>query len=127
MKYVRLTLRSPMAAGSDYVDFSELEVYGAPPNQLPAGSLAASRMRLTAGGTVDFAASFTDPDSRIVGYDWDFDGDGAVDRSTAEPSTSFTYSRAGRLRRLGGGPRLPRRRRQRVARDHRHAETRGPW
>ena len=44
---------------------------------------------------MDFAASFTDPDSRIVGYDWDFDGDGAVDRSTAGPSTSFAYSRAG--------------------------------
>ena len=95
VRCVRLTLRSPLAAGSDFIDFSELAVYGAPPNQLPAGSLAASRLRLTAGGTVDFAASFTDPDSRIVGYDWDFDGDGAVDRSTAEPSTSFTYSRAG--------------------------------
>ena len=44
---------------------------------------------------MDFAASFTDPDSRIVGYDWDFDGDGAVDRSTAGPSTSFAYSRVG--------------------------------
>ena len=95
VKWVRLTLRSPMAAGSDYVDFSELEVYGVAANQLPAGSLAASRLRLTAGGTVDFAASFTDPDSRIVGYDWDFDGDGAVDRSTAGPSTSFAYSRVG--------------------------------
>ena len=80
---------------SDVVDFSELEVFGAPPNQLPSGLLAASRMRLTTGGRVDFAASFTDPDSRIVGYDWDFDGDGAVDRSTAEPATSFTYARPG--------------------------------
>ena len=30
-----------------------------------------------------------------MGYDWDFDGDGAVDRSTAESTTSFIYSRAG--------------------------------
>ena len=52
-------------------------------------------MQLTAGGTVDFAASFLDPDSRILGYDWDFNGDGAIDRSTAEPTTSFTYSQAG--------------------------------
>ena len=72
-------------------------MYGAPPNTLPSGSLAASRVVLPTGGTVDFAASFTDPDSRIVGYDWDFDGDGSVDRSTGEATTSFTYTRAGRL------------------------------
>ena len=95
VRYVRLTLLSPQIATSKFVDFSELEVFGAPPNQLPSGSLAASRMRLTAGGTVEFAAAFADPDSRISGYDWDFDGDGAVDRSTDEPATSFTYRRAG--------------------------------
>ncbi len=95
VRYVRLTLLSSFGAGSAFIDFSELAVYGAPPNQLPTGSLAASRMLLTGGGTVDFAASFVDPDSRILGYDWDFDGDGAVDRSTAEPTTSFTYSRTG--------------------------------
>ena len=65
-----------------------------PPNLLPTGSLAASRTQLTVGRSVEFAASFTD-DSRIVGFDWDFDGDGAADRSTAESTTSFTYSRAG--------------------------------
>ena len=95
VRFVRLRLLSSLGLSSGFVDFSELEVFGAPPNQLPAGSLAASRARLTAGGRVDFAASFVDPDSRIVGYDWDFDGDGAVDRSTAEPTTSFTYARAG--------------------------------
>jgi extracellular elastinolytic metalloproteinase len=94
VRYVRVRLLSSLDS-SAFVDLSELTVYGAPPNKLPSGSLAASRMRLTAGGTVEFAASFTDPDSRIVGYDWDFDGDGAVDRSTAAAATSFTYSRAG--------------------------------
>jgi hypothetical protein len=44
---------------------------------------------------VSFGAAFADPDSRIVGYDWDFDGDGTVDRTTAEPATAFTYRRAG--------------------------------
>jgi PKD repeat protein len=47
------------------------------------------------GDTVDFAASFADPDSRITGYDWDFDGDGTVDRSTAGTTTSFAYGAAG--------------------------------
>ncbi len=95
VRYVRLTLLSAQTAGSDFVDVSELAAYGAPPNALPSGSLAASRVRLTAGGRVDFAASFTDPDSRITGYDWDFDGDGVVDRSTAGSTTSSTYTRAG--------------------------------
>jgi extracellular elastinolytic metalloproteinase len=95
VRYVRLTLLSPQAAGSQYVDFSELEVFGGPPNRLPTGTLAASRVRLNPGATVDFAASFVDPDSRITGYDWDFDGNGTVDRSTDAPSTSFTYGAAG--------------------------------
>jgi hypothetical protein len=95
VRFVRLTLLSPLAPSSDWIDASELEVFGSPPNQLPAGTLAASRLRVTAGESVSFAASFSDPDSRITGYDWDFDGDGSVDRSTATPSTSFTYGSAG--------------------------------
>jgi hypothetical protein len=95
VRYVRLTLVSPLTGGSHFVDMSELAVYGAPPNTLPSGSLAASRATLPTGGTVEFAAAFTDPDSRITGYDWDFDGNGSVDRSTGEPTTSFTYTRAG--------------------------------
>jgi extracellular elastinolytic metalloproteinase len=75
-------------------DFSELDV-GVPANRPPTGALAASRTLLGVGGRVDFAASFVDPDSRITRYDWDFDADGAVDRSTAEPATSFAYQRAG--------------------------------
>jgi extracellular elastinolytic metalloproteinase len=95
VRYVRLTLLSPQSPASDYVDFSELEVFGGPPNHLPTGTLAASRLRLSAGGSVDFAASFTDPDSLITGYDWDFEGDGSVDRSTGGTTTSFAYTRAG--------------------------------
>ena len=95
VRYVRLTLLSPQAAGSDFIDFSELAVFGGPPNRLPTGTLAASRLRLEAGGTVEFAATFVDPDSRITGYHWDFDGDGRVDRSTGGTSTSFAYERAG--------------------------------
>jgi YD repeat-containing protein len=97
VRYVRVTLVSALGAGSDFVDLSELAVYGAAPNTLPSGSLAASRVVVPAGGTVEFAASFTDPDSRITGYDWDFDGNGSVDRSTGESTTSFTYARAGSL------------------------------
>jgi extracellular elastinolytic metalloproteinase len=102
VRYVRVRLLSSLGAGSQFIDLSELVVFGAPPvsspnpppNQLPTGSLAASRTQLTVGGIVEFAASFTD-DSRIVGYDWDFDGDGVADRSTAESTTSFVYTRSG--------------------------------
>jgi extracellular elastinolytic metalloproteinase len=94
-RYVRITLVSAQASNSPFVDMSELTVYGAPPNTLPSGSLAASRVTVPTGTTVDFAASFTDPDSRITGYDWDFDGDGTVDRSTGESTTSFAYTRTG--------------------------------
>jgi hypothetical protein len=41
------------------------------------------------------ASSFRDPDSAITGYDWDFDGNGSVDRTTAGPTTSFAYAAAG--------------------------------
>ena len=33
-------------------------------------------------------AGFNDPDSKITGYDWDLDGNGSIDRSTAEPTTT---------------------------------------
>jgi hypothetical protein len=95
VRYVRLTLISAQGAGSDFVDMSELTVYGAPPNTLPSGSLAISRVLVPAGRTVEFAASFTDPDSLITGYDWDFDGNGSVDRTTGGSTTSFVYDRAG--------------------------------
>ena len=43
-RYVRLTLLSPQSAepgdsGVDFIDFSELEVFGGPPNALPTGAL----------------------------------------------------------------------------------------
>ena len=58
-----------------------------------------------------FTRGFTDPDSAITGYDWDFDGNGTVDRTTTTPTTDFAYADAGRLHRDGRGEGLPRRRR----------------
>jgi hypothetical protein len=102
VQFVRLTLLSPQdstdpnLAGSVFVDFTELEVLGGPPNVLPTGHLAATPLTVKKGGTVHFdASSFTDPDSKITGYAWDFDGNGTTDRTTTSPTTSFTYNRAG--------------------------------
>ncbi len=41
------------------------------------------------------ASSFTDPDSLITGYEWDFDADGTVDRTTEGPTTDHTYPATG--------------------------------
>ena len=42
-----------------------------------------------------FTAAFTDPDSRITGYEWDFDGNNTVDQTTAGPSVQHAYPAAG--------------------------------
>jgi hypothetical protein len=97
---IRLVLLSPQSAepgdsGADFIDFSEFEVFGGPPNALPTGSLQASPSAVPIGIPVNFTASFTDPDSKITGYDWDFDGDGKVDQTTTKPQTQFAYSSPG--------------------------------
>jgi hypothetical protein len=47
------------------------------------------------GQNVQFTASFTDPDSKITGYRWDFDGNGTVEQTTTMPTTTFAYPRGG--------------------------------
>ena len=34
------------------------------------------------GQNVQFTAAFTDPDSKITGYRWDFDGNGTIEQTT---------------------------------------------
>jgi hypothetical protein len=97
---VRLVMLTPQSdgpgdSGADFIDFSELEVFGGPPNALPQGSLAATPATVSLGTPVTLTASFTDADSLITGYEWDFDGDGTVDRTTDGPSTDYTYPDAG--------------------------------
>ena len=41
------------------------------------------------------ATAVTDPDSAITGYEWDFDGNGSVDRTTTTPRTDFAYGATG--------------------------------
>ena len=100
VKFVRVTSRSaqsegPTDDGRFFYDLSEFEVYGNSPNVLPSGTLSASPGTVTPGQTVTLTAAFTDPDSAITGYDWDFDGNGSVDQSTAGPSTTTSYATAG--------------------------------
>ena len=92
-RYVRLTLLS-MQGDYDYWDFAELAVFGADANVLPSGQLTAPATT-GPGQTVGLTAAFTDPDSAITGYDWDFDGNGTIDQTTDGPTTTTTYPTAG--------------------------------
>jgi hypothetical protein len=101
VRFVRLTLLTPQSdaaggSGQNFIDFSEIEVFGAPPNTLPSGPLQVSAGTVLQGQAVAFDASqVTDPDSKITGYHWDFDGNGTVDRVTAAPTTSYAYAAGG--------------------------------
>jgi len=100
VKFVKITSHSaqgeaPGDHGQFFWDLSEMEVYGNSPNVLPSGTLAASPSTVAPGATVTLTASFTDADSAITGYDWDFDGNGSVDRTTPGPTTTTSYSTAG--------------------------------
>jgi hypothetical protein len=100
VRYVRLTLLSPLSeagnnSGADFIDFSEFEVFGGPRNRLPSGALRASTTTVNPGQTVQFIASFSDPDSKITGYRWDFDGNGTIETTTTTPAASFAYPRGG--------------------------------
>jgi hypothetical protein len=101
VRFVMLKLLTPQStagSGADFIDFSEFEVFGGPPNVLPSGSLRASAATVDPGDSVRFTASFTDPDSRITGYRWDFDGNGTVEQTTTSPSATFAYPRGGDFR-----------------------------
>jgi extracellular elastinolytic metalloproteinase len=106
VRFIRLRMLSPLRQGTqcapqtcdgtDFIDMTELNVLGGRPNELPTGSLAVSDANPTQGQVVTFdARSFSDRDSAITGYDWDFDGNGTVDRTTTAATTDFAYGSPG--------------------------------
>jgi extracellular elastinolytic metalloproteinase len=100
VRYVRLQALSPQRAndldsGADFIDFSEIAVYG---NAVPTGSLTASPGSVRERGAVTLTAAFIDPDhDAISSYRWDLDGDGADDRTTAAPRTTVAYRTTGTI------------------------------
>jgi hypothetical protein len=107
VKFVRLTLLNPMhqgdedfcqpngCSGTDFIDMTEFEVIGGKPNVLPKGTLSVSPSPATVGEPATFTARFTDPDSAIASYAWDFDGNGTTDRTTTTGTTVFAYAAKG--------------------------------
>lgn len=65
--------------------------------QAPVASFTESAHTVPTGAPITFDPSgSSDPDGTIVLYEWDFDGDGVYDHSTATPSTvSYTYTTPG--------------------------------
>jgi plastocyanin len=66
------------------------------PNQSPKAALYA-KAPATAGDAVAFEAhASSDPDGKLVRYEWDFDGDGSYESDgKASPTLEHTYSEAG--------------------------------
>jgi extracellular elastinolytic metalloproteinase len=99
VRYVRLTMYEPQnecatCSGKDWIDVSELAVYGAPPNQPPVAQLTAlpSEVAPTEPVTLDASGS-TDPDSAIKRYSWNF-GDGTT-AQTVGPTTTHAFADQG--------------------------------
>ncbi|MCW2967652.1 MAG: hypothetical protein JWM71_1424, partial [Solirubrobacteraceae bacterium] len=101
VRFLRLTMLSPQGptgptySGQTNIDLTEITAYGAPPNVLPSGALVLPASATPGQAVTLNASSFSDPDSAITGYDWDFDGDGTVDATTVGPATTHVYSAAG--------------------------------
>jgi hypothetical protein len=95
VRYVRLDARSAQDPAAATIDLRELRVLGAGPNLPPSGTVAVGAPRSYVKDVVRFQASFTDPDSTIVRYLWDFDGDGRFDQATSGPQVAHVWTLPG--------------------------------
>lgn len=86
----------PIAANK--VLSGRLDLYGAltSDNSPPVISLLSASDRSGAAPlTVNFSVSASDLDGAIKEYNWDFDDNGIIDKTTSSPSVSHTYNQAG--------------------------------
>jgi hypothetical protein len=95
VRYVRLQLLSAQDPAATTIDVRELQVFGVGPNVPPAGTLVVDAPRNYVKGIVRLRATFSDGDSTILRYLWDFDGDGRYDQATAGPSVAHVWAGPG--------------------------------
>jgi hypothetical protein len=95
VRFVRLTALTPQDATAPTIDLRELKIYGAAPGVPPAGTLTTEAQRNYMRQVVRLRATFTDTDSYIVRYLWDFDGDGNWDQATLGPQVAHVWAGAG--------------------------------
>jgi hypothetical protein len=98
VRYVRLQALAAQDGASPTVDLRELQVQGVGPNAAPTGTIAVDAPRNYIKGTVRLRAAFTDTDSTISRYLWDFDGDGQFDQATSGPTVAHVWLAAGTYR-----------------------------
>lgn len=94
-RYVRLSALTAQDPSAGTIDLRELQVYGGGPNVAPSGTLAVLAPKNPINSIVRLRAAFTDPDSAILRYLWDFDGDGRFDQATAGPQVAHVWGAAG--------------------------------
>lgn len=94
VRYVRLVALGAQEAGAGTIDVRELKVFGVGPNVAPSGTLSVDGPRSYVNSVVRLRAAFTDPDSTMLRYLWDFDGDGTWDQQTAGPTVAHVWQGA---------------------------------
>lgn len=98
VRFVRLVALSAQEAGSATIDVRELVVRGLGPNAAPSGTLTSDVTRTPVNAAIRLRAAFTDSDSTIVRYLWDFDSDGTWDQATLGPSVAHAWAGQGNWR-----------------------------
>jgi hypothetical protein len=97
-RFVRLQALSAQDAASPTIDLRELQVFGGGPDVPPSGTVTTDAAKNPIGSVVRLRAAFTDPDSTILRYLWDFDGDGRFDQATNGPQVAHVWSAPGTYR-----------------------------
>jgi hypothetical protein len=95
IRQVRLEALAPQDPASATIDLRALQVFGAGPNVAPTGTVAADADRAFVNTARRLQATFTDPDSAIVRFLWDFNGDGHWDQATNGPSVAHVWAGTG--------------------------------
>jgi hypothetical protein len=103
VRFVRLTALGAQDPGAPQIDVRELQVLGKGPNVAPGdGVITLDTNRPQPKTVVNLTATFTDPDSTIVRYLWDFDNDGTWDQATLGPRVSHVWAGSGSYRVTAG-------------------------
>jgi len=65
------------------------------PNKAPVASFTVDKTSIMVGDPINFSSSSVDTDGQIVGYIWDFEGDGfANNEETAQSNISYVFKEA---------------------------------